>query len=52
VEKEKKRRKIKRKKDARYYYRAIAIDVIKATTRIVHWTATLADPETFKMNFR
>jgi len=42
----------KKKKDARHYYRATANDVIKATMRIVHWTATLADPETFKTNFR
>lgn len=33
------------------YYRTIAIDVTRATTRIVHWTATLADPETLKTNF-
>lgn len=40
----------KGKEDARYY-RAAAIDVIRATTRIVHRTATLADPETLKTNF-
>lgn len=46
------RKKRKEKKNVRRYYRAAAIDVIRATTRIVHWTATLADPETLKTNFR
>lgn len=42
----------KEKENSRRYYRAAAIDVIRATTRIVHWTATLAEPETLKTNFR
>lgn len=50
--KKRKGRRKKGKRNVRRYYRATAIDVIRATMRIVHWTATLADPGTLKTNFR